>query len=62
MSDEGQNFPWCDTCKQPAVWSETFGWTHSTPEHYYGVPPRLDNSGHEVTAREWYNAPRRSER
>jgi hypothetical protein len=48
-------FPWCDTCKRPAVWSELWGWLHSTAEHPFGVPAQLDPHGdHEVTAREWY--------
>ena len=47
-------FPFCDTCKKPAVWSETWGWQHSTPEHVFGLPAHLDASGHKVTARQWY--------
>ncbi|WP_143116337.1 hypothetical protein [Lentzea xinjiangensis] len=50
-------FPWCDTCKQPAVWSEFNGWRHSTAEYRFGLPQHLDNSGHEVTAKEWTNTP-----
>lgn len=45
--------PWCDTCKQPAVWKEGQGWLHATAEHPFGQPPWSDQSGHEVTAREW---------
>jgi hypothetical protein len=47
-------FPWCDACKRPAVWNEWGGWLHSTEEHRFGVPTRLDVSGHEVTAHEWH--------
>lgn len=47
-------FPWCDTCKRPAVWSEPCGSLHSTPEHPFGLPKAPDDSGHEVTMREWW--------
>lgn len=49
-----KGFPWCDTCRQPAVWSEFFGNRHVTPEHPNGVPQRRDESGHEVTMRGWW--------
>jgi hypothetical protein len=48
-----QGFPWCDTCKRPAVYREGFGNLHSTAAHPFGVPASLDTSGHEVTMREW---------
>lgn len=49
-----QGFPFCDTCDLPAVWSEFYGWMHSTPEHKFGVPKHFDESGHEVTAKKWW--------
>jgi hypothetical protein len=49
--------PWCDTCKRPSLFSEFGGRMHSTAEHPWGVPPRLDDSGHEVTHYEWYQVP-----
>jgi hypothetical protein len=49
--------PWCDTCQQPAVFSEFQGWAHSTEEYRFGVPRHLDKSGHEVTAKEWWDTP-----
>lgn len=52
-----QGFPWCDTCGKPAVWQEGAGFRHSTSQHPCGVPNHLDDSGHEVTATEWYNTP-----
>jgi hypothetical protein len=50
-----KGFPWCDTCKEPAVWREAQGLLHSTDAHPFGLPPHLDVSGHEVTTREWDN-------
>lgn len=52
-----KGFPWCDTCKRPAVFNEFKGNCHSTPEHPFGLPPEMDDSGHEVTMREWFAAP-----
>jgi hypothetical protein len=49
-------FPWCDTCKGPAVFNERDGLCHSTPDHPFGVPEHLDTTGHEVTASEWWLA------
>lgn len=46
-------FPWCDTCKRPAVFNESFGMLHSTVARQFGLPPHLDDSGHDVTIREW---------
>lgn len=46
-------FPWCDTCRRPAVFREGEGMLHSTPEHRFGLPRRFDDSGHEVTIHEW---------
>jgi len=43
-------FPWCDTCHQPAAWTVTFGFLHFKDGPVY---PNQDQSGHEVTAREW---------
>jgi hypothetical protein len=48
-------FPWCDTCKQPAVFNETHGMRHSTIDHPFGVPKHLDSSEHEVTMKEWWD-------
>lgn len=50
-------FPWCDTCKRPSVGREGEGLLHSTVEHPFGVPRALDDSGHEVTHREWFQVP-----
>lgn len=52
---EANGFPFCDTCTLPAVWSEFHGWRHSTPEHKFGVPSHLDQSGHKVTAKSWWD-------
>jgi hypothetical protein len=52
-----RDFPWCDVCKQPAVFSEFLGFCHSTPEHPFGLPHHLDTSGHEVSIREWNAGP-----
>lgn len=51
------DLPSCDTCKLPAVWSEFHGWRHSTDEFRFGVPTHLDQSGHTVTAKEWWDTP-----
>lgn len=40
-----------------AVWSEIRGNCHSTPDYKFGVPAALDDSGHEVTMREWWGVP-----
>lgn len=53
-----KGFPWCDTCGRSAVWSETWGNLHVTPDFPHGVPQRLDRSGHDVTFREWNATPR----
>ena len=50
-----QRFPWCDTCKLPAVSSESLGRLHSVPGNRFGLHPELDKSGHEVTIREWFD-------
>ena len=46
--------PWCDTCGEPAVYSEVHGIVHATPEFPFGLPQHLDPARHEVTFREWY--------
>jgi hypothetical protein len=51
-------FPWCDTCKLPAVFMEGQGYLHSTAEYPFGVHESMDDSGHEVTTREWWRVPR----
>lgn len=48
-------FPWCDTCKLPAVYNEFMGLRHSVPGFRCGLPAHLDLSGHEVSVREWWN-------
>lgn len=50
-----QRFPWCDTCKLPAVSSESLGRLHSVPGNRFGLHPELDKSGHEVTIKEWFD-------
>lgn len=55
-------FPWCDTCEKPAVWSEFHGWCHATDEYPFGVPATMDDTDHEVTAKDWWNAPPRGAR
>jgi hypothetical protein len=50
---KAKGFPWCDTCKEPAVWREFTGMLHSTDAHPFGLPPHMDSSGHKVTMREW---------
>lgn len=45
-----RNAPWCDTCRNPAVWTEGRGWVHATVKHPFGT---WESSDHEVTAREW---------
>lgn len=55
IADNG--FPWCDTCKLPAVSSEALGKVHSTPGRPFGLHPERDRSGHEVTIQEWYDVP-----
>jgi hypothetical protein len=55
-------FPWCDACGEPAVWRESQGWLHSTDVHRFGLPQHLDQSGHEVTARQWWEDPRAPQR
>jgi hypothetical protein len=48
-------FPWCDTCKRPAVWSEHQGRAlHTTAEHPFGTTARGDD--HEVTMHDWWSA------
>lgn len=50
-------FPWCDTCKLPAISTEGFGRLHSTPGSPHGVYPEQDKSGHEATIKEWFSVP-----
>ncbi|QYN41145.1 hypothetical protein K1T35_48270 (plasmid) [Pseudonocardia sp. DSM 110487] len=54
-----KGFPWCDTCRAPAIYNEPFGMRHATAQHPNGVPQRLDNSGHDATIRGWWNDERR---
>ena len=54
LQHQEKGFPWCDTCRMPAVFSEFFGNLHSTPEHPFGLPRQLDRSDHEVTMRQWW--------
>lgn len=49
------NKPFCDTCGKSAIWSEIFGWRHTNKEFPKGIPSDKDKSGHEVTAKEWWN-------
>lgn len=46
-----QAWPWCDTCKRPAV-GGAHGLRHSTSEHPFGSPKQ--DFDHEVTLREWW--------
>lgn len=55
-SHMAMGFPYCDTCKKAAVYSESFGMLHATSKRPFGVYPHEDKSGHEVTMKEWWNA------
>ena len=46
-------FPTCDTCGEPAVFSEGRGILHSTDAMPFGLPEFRDTSGHEPTIRKW---------
>lgn len=48
-------FPWCDTCENPVVWREGFGYQHASPERPLGIFRDQDTSGHTPTCRAWYN-------
>lgn len=48
--------PWCDTCRHAAVFSEFHGNLHTTRQHPFGIPKWADQSGHDVTMRDWYEA------
>lgn len=50
-----KGFPTCDTCGEPAVFSEFAGYMHSTPEHPFGIPAHLDTATHDVTVEKWWN-------
>lgn len=57
MSLDYDDCPWCDTCKQPAVWSETLRrWGHYIPEDPF-IPEGAGPDGHEVTVQEWLDSP-----
>lgn len=43
-----RSWPWCDTCRRVAIWSESHGWQHAD---------RNAPNDHEVTATEWNNQP-----
>jgi hypothetical protein len=34
--------PWCDTCKERACFSGTWGWMHTSDDWPYGIPQHLD--------------------
>jgi hypothetical protein len=46
-------FPWCDTCKRPAVFNEQMGNLHVTEERRWGLYPHEDPADHRPTFREW---------
>jgi hypothetical protein len=48
--------PFCDTCKEPCVWSEGQGWLHASLLHPHGM--WADITGHDPTAKEWSAKPR----
>lgn len=47
-------FPWCDRCKAPAVWGESFGWRHTSVEFPFGSRLFEAEFDHRVTATEWW--------
>jgi hypothetical protein len=52
-------FPWCDTCKAPAVWSESEGMQHVTLQAVGKqtiCTPIPDLSGHPIDIHEWNDA------
>jgi hypothetical protein len=50
--------PWCDTCREDACFSNSWGFAHASDDWPYGIPTELDpNNDHEVTAKEWYATP-----
>ena len=60
--DANNGRPWCDTCKDPACFSEIFGIRHTSEEYPFGIPEHLDpnsavNGGHAVTMKDWFNTP-----
>lgn len=52
-----QGWPWCDTCKRPAVLSEFYGLLHTSVEHPFGAPALEKNYDHAVTTSEWWATP-----
>lgn len=48
------HFPWCDTCKGPAVWDESWGWRHTSVVSPFGSRVFEETFDHAVTAREWW--------
>lgn len=50
-ADVERRDPFCDTCDNPAYWSETVGWVHFID----GKPiyPNFDSSDHKVTVSKW---------
>lgn len=50
--------PWCDTCRQGACFSGSWGYAHTSDEWPHGIPQHLDpDNDHEVTAKEWRGTP-----
>jgi hypothetical protein len=50
--------PWCDTCRQGACFSGSYGFVHTSDEWPHGIPTELDpNNDHTVTAKEWWGTP-----
>ena len=50
-----RNGPVCDTCDEPCVWSEIWGWLHASPEEPFGMLP--NPTDHEATAARWNAIP-----
>jgi hypothetical protein len=51
-----QGFPWCDTCKAPAVVDESTGWRHTSVEFPFGSSRFEETFDHTVTAHEWWQS------
>lgn len=50
-----KRFPYCDTCRMPAVRGLYGDLQHSSSDYPFGVPTPLDDSDHEVTITRWMN-------
>lgn len=48
-------YPWCDECGKPAVLAPGASWRHAAPGYLRGIPVDRDESGHRVTADDWWD-------